>query len=203
MIHLGEFLSWRCPVWYTRGSLLLTVPVISNPCDLPGMRHRYGGDLLKELQGRKDDIPLVTVLESNYVAFWMDNPIFFGCVLNCSLSFTPLNLFQQIEFSMCRRILSEHTQSKWKCTSSFFGLPFRSLLSYTRPNSFAKLCNAFLYRSFPFALVSSSISSLRFTLAVRLSKPFRCLWTQLSLCVMALRTRIKDKRGLVEPLYWF
>ena len=72
-----------------------------------------------------------------------------------------------------------------------------------RPNSFAKLWNAFLYRSFPSALVSSSISSLRFTLAVRLSKPFRCLWTQLSLCVMALRTGIKDKRGLVEPLYWF
>ena len=33
---------------------LLTVPAISNPCDLPGMRHRYGGDLLKELQGRKE-----------------------------------------------------------------------------------------------------------------------------------------------------
>ena len=52
-----------------QGDLLLTVPAISNPCDLPGMRHRYGGDLLKELQGRKDDIPLVIVLESNYVAF--------------------------------------------------------------------------------------------------------------------------------------
>ena len=48
---------------------LLTVLAISNPCDLPGMRHRYGGDLLKELQGRKIDIPLVIVLESNYVAF--------------------------------------------------------------------------------------------------------------------------------------
>ena len=34
--------------------LLLTVPAISNPCDLPGMRHRYGGDLLKELQRRKE-----------------------------------------------------------------------------------------------------------------------------------------------------
>ena len=129
------------------------------------------------------------------------NLTFFGCVLNCSLSFTPLNLFQHIDFSICRRIPSEHTQSKWKCTSSLFGLPSRSLLSYTRPNSFAKLCNAFLCRSFPSALVSSSISSLRFTLAVRLSKPFRCLWTQLSLCVMALRTRTKDKRGLVEPYY--
>ena len=52
-----------------QGDLLLTVPAISNPCDLPGMRHRYGGDLLKELQGRKIDIPLVIVLESNYVAF--------------------------------------------------------------------------------------------------------------------------------------
>ena len=36
------------------GDLLLTVPAISNPCDLPGMRHRYGGDRLKELQGRKE-----------------------------------------------------------------------------------------------------------------------------------------------------
>ena len=53
-----------------KGDLLLTVPAISNPCDLPGMRHGYGGDLLKEMQGRlKDDIPLVIVLESNYVAF--------------------------------------------------------------------------------------------------------------------------------------
>ena len=52
-----------------QGDLLLTVPAIANPCDLPGMRHRYGGDLLKELQGRKDDIPLVIVLESNHVAF--------------------------------------------------------------------------------------------------------------------------------------
>ena len=34
--------------------LLLTVPGISNPCDLPGMRHRYGGDLLNKLQGRKE-----------------------------------------------------------------------------------------------------------------------------------------------------
>ena len=37
-----------------QGDLLLTVPAISNLCDLPGMRHRYGGDLLKELQGRKE-----------------------------------------------------------------------------------------------------------------------------------------------------
>ena len=34
--------------------LVLTVPGISNPCDLPGMRHRYGGDLLNEPQGRKE-----------------------------------------------------------------------------------------------------------------------------------------------------
>ena len=52
-----------------QGDLLLTVPAISNSCDLPRMRHRYGGDLLKELQGRKNDTPLVIVLESNYVAF--------------------------------------------------------------------------------------------------------------------------------------
>ena len=61
---------------------------------------RYGGDLLKELQGRKEWYTFEIVLESNYVAFWIDNPIFFGCILNCSLSFTPLNLFQQINFSM-------------------------------------------------------------------------------------------------------
>ena len=36
------------------GDILLAVPAIWNPCDLPGMRHCYGGDLLKELQGRKD-----------------------------------------------------------------------------------------------------------------------------------------------------
>ena len=52
-----------------QGDLPLTVPAISNPCDLPGMRHRYGGNFLKELQGRKIGIPLVIVLESNYVAF--------------------------------------------------------------------------------------------------------------------------------------
>ena len=52
-----------------QADLPLTVPAISNRCDLPGMRHRYGGDFLKELQGRKIDIPLVIVLESNYVAF--------------------------------------------------------------------------------------------------------------------------------------
>ena len=57
---------WTFPMIYTQvnfyrhgdqsgiqGDRLLTVPAISNPCDLPGMRHRYGGDLLKELQGRK------------------------------------------------------------------------------------------------------------------------------------------------------
>ena len=87
--HLLLFELYR---WYTwvnfyrhgaqsgiQGDLPLTVPAISNPCDLPGMRHRYGGDLLKELQGRKIGIPLVIVLESNYVAFWIDNLIFFGC----------------------------------------------------------------------------------------------------------------------------
>ena len=144
------------------------------------------------------------MLESNYVAFWINNLIFFGCVLNCSLSFTPLNLFQQIDFSMCRSILSEHTQSKWKCTSSFFGLPSHSLLSYTLSEFFrnALQCLPLCLLSLRF-LVSSLISSLRCNLAVRLSKPLRCLWTQLSMCVMALRTGTKDKRGLVEPLYWF
>ena len=191
MILLREFLSSRCPVWYTMGSSSDCSSYISNPCDLPGMRHGYGGDLLKELQGRlKDDIPPVIVLESNYVAFWIDNLIFFGCVLNCSLSFTPLNLFQQIDFSICRRIPSEHTQSKWKCTSSFLVFPIVRCCRTPRPNSCAKLCNAFLCRPFPSALVSSSLSSLRFTLGVRLSKPFRCLCTQLSLCVMALTTGI-------------
>ena len=142
MIHLGEFLSSRCPVWYTRGSSSDCFGHLIS-CDLPGMRHRYGGDLLKELQGRKIDIPLVIVLESNYVAFWINNLIFFGCVLNCSLSFTPLNLFQQIHFSTCPRIPSEHTQSKRKCTSSFFGPPSRSLLSCTPSEFFRKalLCN--------------------------------------------------------------
>ena len=61
-----SFIIWTFPMIYTQvnfyrhgaqsgiqGDLLLTVPAISNPCDLPGMRHRYGGDLLKELLGRK------------------------------------------------------------------------------------------------------------------------------------------------------
>ena len=52
-----------------KGDLLLAVPAISNPCDLPEMRHLYGGDLLKEMQGREEYISLVIVLESNYVAF--------------------------------------------------------------------------------------------------------------------------------------
>ena len=100
MILLREFLSSRCPVWYTRGSSSDCSSYISNPCDLPGMRHGYGGDLLKEMQGRlKDDIPPVIVLESNYVAFWIDHLVFCRCVLNCSLSFTPLNLFQQVSRS--------------------------------------------------------------------------------------------------------
>ena len=37
-----------------QGDLHLTIPAISNSFDLPGMRHRYGGGLLKELQGRKE-----------------------------------------------------------------------------------------------------------------------------------------------------
>ena len=62
-----SFIIWTFPMIYTQvnfyrhgaqsgiqGDLLLTVPAISNPCDLPGMRHHYGGDLLKELQGRKE-----------------------------------------------------------------------------------------------------------------------------------------------------
>lgn len=69
--HLKEKLFpsfiWTFPMIYTQvnfyrhrnqsgiqGDRLLTVPAISNSCDLPGMRHRYGGDLLKELQGRKE-----------------------------------------------------------------------------------------------------------------------------------------------------
>ena len=92
--------------------LLLTVPAISNPCDLPGIRHRYGKDLLKEPQGRKEwYTSCICAWEQLYVAFWIDNLIFFGSVLNCSLYFTRLNLFQEIDFSVCRRIPSEHTQS--------------------------------------------------------------------------------------------
>ena len=34
--------------------LTLTVPAISNPCDLPGMRHRYGGYLLEGPWGRRE-----------------------------------------------------------------------------------------------------------------------------------------------------
>ena len=116
-----SFIIWTFPTIYTQvnfyrhggqsgiqGDLPLTVPAMWSSRNASPL----GGDLLKELQGRKDDIPLVIVLESNYVAFWMDNLIFFGGVLNCSLSFTPLNLFQQIDFSICLRIPSEHTQSK-------------------------------------------------------------------------------------------
>ena len=144
------------------------------------------------------------MLESNYVAFWIDNLIFFGCVLNrvvCpSLPWTSFS--RSTSPCMCRRIPPEHTQTKWKCTSSFCGLPSSLLLSYTPFEFFRKAALQRLpVSSFPSALVSSIFSS-RFTLAVRLSKPFRCLWTKLSLCVMALRTGIKDKRRLVEPLYW-
>jgi len=38
----------------TQGDLSLTVPAISNLCNLPGIGHRYGEDLLKVLQGRKE-----------------------------------------------------------------------------------------------------------------------------------------------------
>ena len=187
-----------------QGDLLLTVPAISNPSDLPEMRHRYGGDLLKELQGRKNDIPLVIVLESNYVAFWIGNLIFVGCVLNCSLSFTPLNLtFSRSTFPCADAFLLKILRASGSVPAFSLVFPLVRCCRTPRPNSFAKPCNAFLCRSFPSALVSSSTSSWRFTLAVRLSKPFRCLWTQLSLCVKALTTGIKYKRGLVEPLYWF
>ena len=33
-----------------QGDLLLTVTAITNPCDLPGMRHLYGGDFLKQIE---------------------------------------------------------------------------------------------------------------------------------------------------------
>ena len=205
MIHLGEFLSSRCPVWYTRGSSSDCSSHLKPMWSFPGMRHRYGGDLLKKLQGRKDDIPLVIGLESNYVAFWIDNLIFFGCVLNCSLSFTPLNLFQHI-------FLHTPTRSFWTFSEQVEVYQFflwSSLLFVAALHPVRILSQRCTMPSFvapfppPSALVSSSISSLRFTLAVRLSKPFWSPWTHLSLCVMALRTGIKDKRGLVEPLYWF
>ena len=59
---LSQLSRWYTPVNFCRsgaqsciqGDLHLTVPAISNSCDLPGMHHRYGGDLLKELQGRKE-----------------------------------------------------------------------------------------------------------------------------------------------------
>ena len=181
-----SFIIWTFPMIYTQvnfyrhgaqsgiqGDLLLTVPAISNPCDLPGMRHGYGGDLLKEMQGRlKDDIPLVIVLESNYVAFWTDNLIiFFGGVLNCSLSFTPLNLFQQIDFSICDAFLLNILRASRSVPALSLVFPLVRCCRTPRPNSFAKLCNAFLCCSFPSALVSSSISSLRFT-------PWRALLTK-------------------------
>ena len=143
------------------------------------------------------------MLESNYVAFWIGNLILRLHLEPCSLSFTPMNLFQQIDFSMCRRIPSEHTQTKWKCTSSFFGLPSCLLLSYTPSEFFRK---AALQR------LPVSLLSLRARFLVILLKVYSCRATfeanpvpldqAFSVC-MALRTDIKDKRRLVEPLYWF
>ena len=99
---LSQLSRWYTPVNFCRpgaqsciqGDFHLTVPAISNSCDLPGMHHRYGGDLLKELQEERNNIPLVVVLESNYIAFWKDNLVFLDGVMSCRLSFTPLNLFQ-------------------------------------------------------------------------------------------------------------
>ena len=63
-----SFIIWTFPMIYTKVNFYrhgaqsgiqgiffwLQVPAISNPCDLLGMRHRYGGDLLKEMQGREE-----------------------------------------------------------------------------------------------------------------------------------------------------
>ena len=147
-------------------------------------------------------IPIVIVLETNYVAFWIDN-------LSSAASWTvvcpslPWTSFSTSTSPCADAFLLNILRARGGVPALSLVFPLVRCYRTPRPNSFAKLCNAFLCRFFPSALVSSSISSLRFTLAVRLSKPFRCLWTQLSLCVMALRTGIKDKRGLVEPLYWF
>jgi len=70
-----------------------------------------------------------------------------------------------------------------------------SLLSHTQSEFFCKALQCL-----PFPLRFRFLVHIFLTLALWLLKPFQCLWMQLSLCVMALRTGIKDKRGLVEPL---
>ena len=144
------------------------------------------------------------MLESNYVAFWIDDLIFFGCLLNRVVCPSlPWTSFSRSTSPCADAFLLNILRPSGSVPALSVVFPLVCCCRTPRSNSFAKpLCRGFLYRSFPSALVSS-LSSLRFTLAVRLSKPFRCLWTKLSLCVMALRTGIKDKRRLVEPLYWF
>ena len=116
----------------------------------------------------------------------------FAGYLNCSLSFTPLNLFQQIDFSMWRRIPSEHTQSKWKCTSSFFGLPSRSLLSYTPSEFFRKALQC----------LPLSLLSLRAHFLVHIFlKVYSCRATFQAIPVPL--NPAFSVWGLVEPLYWF
>ena len=105
---------------------------------------------------------------------------------------------------MCRRIPSEHTQSKWIEVYQLFlsfGLPSRSLLSYTPSEFFRKALEC----------LPLSLLSLRARFLVHiLLKVYSCRATFEALPVPldqafsvcnGFEDRYKDKRGLVEPLY--
>ena len=103
-------------------------------------------------------------------------------------TFWMIAVFQQIDFSVCRL----NQLFLWSFILFVAVVhPVRILLQSSAMPSFVAPLPP---RSFTHPFKVSSCPAT-------LSKPFRCLWTQLSLCVMALRTGINDKRGLVEPLY--
>ena len=204
MIHLGEFLSSRCPVWYTRRS--------SSDCSShlkPMWSSKYASPLwwrsFKRTTIRKKEWYTSCNCAWEQLRRLLNRLISYSSAASWTVvcSSFPWTSFSRSTSPYANASLLNIHKASGSVPALSLVFPLVRCCRTSRPNSFAKLCNAFLCHSFPSMLVSSSTSSLRFTLTVRLSKPFRCLWTQLSLCVMALTTGIKYKRGLVEPLYWF
>ena len=125
MIHSGDFVSSRCSVWYTRGSFsdcsshLKPMRSSRNASPLrwrsfKSIARRKGVIYLWKLCLRATTLPFQLIISYLSMASW---------TVICT-SFPCLILFVQMDFSKCRRIHSQHTQSKWMCTSSFLWSSF-------------------------------------------------------------------------------
>ena len=93
-------------------------------------------------------IPLVIVLETNYVAFWIDN-LSSAASLTVVCPSLPWTSFSTSTSPCADAFLLNILRASGSVPALSLVFPLVRCCRTPRPNSFAKLCNAFLCRSFP------------------------------------------------------